>query len=366
MRSCLDSFGIHQHFFESLSMSNSRKILIVGAGLSGVSVAIHLLRKKVDVTLVDNGTNVSSMIAAGLINPLVFRRMTKGWRVDDFIPYVKEFYSSIEEESGMKFFEKLPIRRLFSTEHERELWVKKQLREDFQEYMTPLEESDDTYDRCKNPFGSGRIKNAFVVHPTGFLPASKQIIAENGTLLNEEFDYQELDGTNYKGNQYDDVIFCEGYHGMDNPWFSFLPINPTKGEVLTVRSEELPEDESLNRKCFNLPLGNKEFKIGATIDWNNTSLELTEEGRNEILEKLSFIIDEKVEIVRQQAGIRPGPISRRPYIGTHPNHPHYHVFNGLGSKGYLLCPLLSKEFVDYLLEGKELDPEVRIERYLDR
>ncbi len=347
-------------------MSKSKKIVVVGAGLSGVSVALHLQRKGVDVTLVDNGENVSSLVAAGLINPLVFRRMTKGWRVDDFIPYIKSFYTSVEEESGINFFESLAIRRLFSSEHERELWVKKQSREDFADYMTPLEASDDHYDRCKNPFGSGRIRNAFVVHPTGFLVAAKQIMTEKGSILTESFDYSQLEGTSYKGEHFDEVIFCEGYHGMNNPWFSFLPINPTKGEVLTVRSEQLPEDESLNRKCFNLPLGNKEFKIGATIDWNNTSLELTEEGRDEILEKLSFIIDEKVEIVRQQAGIRPGPISRRPYIGAHPDFPNYHVFNGLGSKGYLLCPLLAKEFVDHLLDGKELDPEVRIERYLKR
>jgi glycine/D-amino acid oxidase-like deaminating enzyme len=150
---------------------------------------------------------------------------------------------------------------------------------------------------------------------------------------------------------------------MNNPWFSFLPINPTKGEVLTVRSEKLPENESLNRKCFNLPQGEKQFKIGSTIDWNNTSLATTEEGKAEILNNLSTIIDEEVEVLGHQAGIRPGSKDRRPFIGTHPEFPNYHVFNGLGSKGYMLCPLLSKEFADWLLDGKELDSEVRIERY---
>lgn len=343
-------------------MSNSRKILVVGAGLSGVSVAIQLLRRGVDVTLMDNGKNASSIIAAGLINPLVFRRMTKGWRVDDFVPYSIEFYTSIEADSGSSFFESLPLRRLFSTEHERELWLKKQSREDFKAYMTPLEEADDNYSRSINPFGSGRIKNAFVVHPSQFLPAAKKIVSRLGQIINGNFEYGELNGTTYNGNHYDDVIFCEGYLGMNNPWFSFLPINPTKGEILTVHSETLPEDESLNRKCFNLPLGEKQFKIGSTIDWNNTSLEPTDEGKNEILQKLSYIIDEEVQILKHQAGVRPGPHDRRPYIGTHPEHQNYHVFNGLGSKGYLLCPLLSKEFVDYLLDGKELDPEVRIDR----
>ena len=344
-------------------MSSSRKILVVGAGLSGVSVSIQLLRKGVDVVLVDNGKNASSIIAAGIMNPLVFRRMTKGWRVDDFVPYSVEFYSSIEADSNTSFFESLPMRRLFSTEHERELWVKKQVCEDFQNYMTPLEESDDNYSRSINQFGSGRIKNAYTVHPSRFLPAAKSIVSHEGYILKEDFDYSELKGTEYKGAQYDDVIFCEGYLGMNNPWFSFLPINPTKGEVLTVRSETLPEDESLNRKCFNLPLGEKLFKIGSTIDWNNTSLETTEEGKAEILTNLSYIVDEKVEVIDHLAGVRPGSKDRRPFIGTHPEHQNYHVFNGLGSKGYLLCPLLSKEFADWIIEGKALDPEVLIERY---
>jgi glycine oxidase len=348
-------------------MSIPRKILVVGAGLSGVSVSIHLLQRGVDVTMVDNGKNASSLVAAGIMNPLVFRRMTKGWRVDDFVPYCKAFYSSIEAESTTSFFENLPIRRLFSTEHERELWLKKQNREDFQDYMTPLTEEDDNYSRSLNPFGSGRIKNAFAVHPTRFMPAAHQVVTQKGgQIIREDFDYSSLKGTEYKGVSYDDVIFCEGYLISNNPWFSFVPVNPTKGEVLTVHSEVLPEDESLNRKCFNLPLGDKKFKIGSTIDWNNTSLEPTEAGKAEILEKLSYIIEEEVEIVKHQAGVRPGPHDRRPYIGSHPEHTNYHVFNGLGSKGYLLCPLLAKEFVEWMLDGQELDPEVRVERVLPK
>ena len=73
------------------------KFLIVGAGLSGITVAIQLIRKGANVTLIDNGINFSSHVAAGMINPFVFRRMTKSWRVDDFIPNLKAFYRGMEK-----------------------------------------------------------------------------------------------------------------------------------------------------------------------------------------------------------------------------------------------------------------------------
>ncbi len=60
-------------------------ILIVGAGLAGTSLAQRLLEKQQQVTLIDSGQNNSTAIAAGIINPMDFRRMNKSWRVDDFL-----------------------------------------------------------------------------------------------------------------------------------------------------------------------------------------------------------------------------------------------------------------------------------------
>jgi glycine/D-amino acid oxidase-like deaminating enzyme len=50
-------------------------------------------------------------------------------------------------------------------------------------------------------------------------------------------------------------------------------------------------------------------------------------------------------------------------LGTHHTIKNYHIFNGLGAKGYMLAPLISKEFVSYLLNDDNLDPEVDINRY---
>lgn len=339
-----------------------KNLLIVGAGLAGQSLAIHCQRAGLHVTLVDNGVNHSSRIAAGLINPLVFRRMTKSWRVDEFIPYLKEFYNSVEAESGQSFFHDLTIRRMFSNQHERELWLDKQEREEFQNYMARTTSEDDNYDKVINNFGSGRVKNAAWVDTATFLDEGRQLIGREGVILNEEFHYNDLDHLTYKGVTYSDVIFCEGYLGKRNPWFGDLPLNQTKGDTLDIRSAHIPQDESVNRKCFVLPKGDHLFKVGSTYEWNNDDPTPNEKGKKEILEKLSYLTNEELEVVEHAAGVRPTTYDRRPLMGAHPEHPHYHIFNGLGTKGYMIAPLMAKEYTEYLLGRAPLHKEVNISR----
>ena len=116
-------------------------------------------------------------------------------------------------------------------------------------------------------------------------------------------------------------------------------------------------------KCFLLPIGENTFRLGATYVWNTPDRSLTEEAKIDLQEKMLLLSKKEYKITEQQAGIRPTTPDRRPVIGRHPEFEKLLIFNGLGTKGYLMAPLLAKEFVDYL-EGKgELDKEVRIDRF---
>jgi glycine/D-amino acid oxidase-like deaminating enzyme len=70
-----------------------------------------------------------------------------------------------------------------------------------------------------------------------------------------------------------------------------------------------------------------------------------------------------VEVLQQVAGIRPTVPDRRPILGRHPIYSNLSLFNGLGTKGYMMAPLLSKEMCLYLLENKSLHKEVVIDRF---
>lgn len=336
-----------------------KNILVVGAGVAGISVAKNLLDRGITTTVIDNGQNDCSAIAGALITPMVFRRMNKSWRVDEFIEEVKVFYPQF----GDDILEEVPLRRMFSSVQEREFWLKKMIQSEYSNYLVPIEPEDDSFNLVKNEYGSGRLKNVFKVNSASFMDSGKSYIEQHGIFLNGAFDYSRLNLSEYKGTNYTDIVFCEGHQIRKNPWFGSLPVNKTKGEILTVHATSIPSDLSVNRKCFMLPLGNSRFKVGSTYSWNDDSVSPTENGRDQILNNLSVITDEKVKIEDHVAGVRPTTIDRRPIMGTHDTYNFLHVFNGLGTKGFLLAPTLAKEFVSYLLDNSELDPEVRLNRF---
>lgn len=340
------------------------RILVVGAGLAGYCTAHHLLKAGIDVSIIDKEQNVSTSVAAGIINPIVFRRTTLSWRLDELIDFGYPFYQELEKLTEQSFFRLVPIRRLFAHEQERNTWLKKQEQEEYSKYLKPLSKEDLEFDFPQNTCGTGVVLNTASVNTKIFLEANRQFFIAKRQYKNETFEYELLDAEKgiYKDETFDYVIFCEGKDGKYNPWFSYLPLSQTKGEVLDIKLS-LSTDYSLNRKCFLMPQENGTFKTGSTYVWKTDDATPTEEGKNEILKNLSSITDEVPEIIGHKAGVRPTVVDRRPLLGKHPQFEKLVILNGLGTKGFMIAPLISKELVDHLLNGNELHPETKISRF---
>lgn len=340
-------------------------ILIIGAGLAGICLADQLYKRNISFTVIDDGQNRSTRIAAGIINPLVFRRTTKSWRIDEFLPETLRFFNEKSSEWGQTYFTPVPIRRAFSHLQEKEDWLKKQEQEDFSPYMKKISEEDDTYSSVINTCGTAQVLQSGYIQTQSFLEDAHTWLKSINAFREEHFEYQDLDpsaGT-YKQEAFAEIVFCEGYSGIYNPWFSYLPLEATKGEILTVRSEHIPEDESLNRKCFVLPVGNHSFKVGATYTWRTDDTLLTQEAKQQLTDDLTGLTSAPFEITDHQAGIRPTVIDRRPLLGRHYQYPKLSIMNGLGAKGFLMAPSIAKELADFLLYNSPLDKETDIQRY---
>lgn len=215
--------------------------------------------------------------------------------------------------------------------------------------------------------GAGSVLQAGNIDTSVFLNATGNFLISTNSFFAETFDHSALehkkDQIIYKGNSAGSVIFCEGHLIGKNPFFSFIPMKPAKGEVLTIRCKELNIDYVLNKGFFILPLGDNVYKVGATYNWEDLNDAASDAGRKELEDKLKKLVPFPYEILKQEAGVRPSVIDRRPVIGKHPKHPELMVFNGFGTKAVMLVPYFAKQFCDYLEGKSELDKEVDCKRF---
>jgi glycine/D-amino acid oxidase-like deaminating enzyme len=340
------------------------KILIVGGGIAGITTALHLLERNISFKLIDQGNNMSTRTAAGMINPIVFRRTTKSWRVDEFMPSLINFYQKVEKETNQSFFNQLKLRRIFSSIQEKNEWIKKQIRTDYNQYLEEITPKDDQYNLVNSPFGSGRVKQCYWVNSELFMTTCLEYLSLKNKVINEKVDLNKYNPElkKYDNETYDKVIFCEGNSVKNNPLFAYLDIRSTKGQLLTISALNIPEEESLNRKCFVLPIGKNIFKIGSTYEWDAMDSLPTEVGKQLILENFQVLTNHIPELIEHTAGIRPTTFDRRPFLGEHPKFKDNFIFNGLGTKGYMIAPLLSEELIKHIFDGAPLHPEVLVER----
>lgn len=341
----------------------NRDIIIVGQGIAGSVLALELIKRGKSVIVIDKPElSSSSRVAAGIWNPVVFKRLTKSWMIDELCPCLNKFYIGAEKLLNAKFLEERKIAKLFTEEQEINLW-KKKLSEDMRDYLSEeiLEMQSPTVSKY------AIVKQAGNLDTIAFLNSTTQYLKANSSYLEETFNHEELkidsSGVSYKDITANEIIFCEGHLVKNNPHFNYIPFKPAKGDVLTITCNELNIDFILNKGFFIMPLGNNTFKVGATYNWQDLTDVPNPAGKEELINKLKKLIPYEFEVIKHEAGVRPSVIDRRPVLGTHPTYPQLKIFNGLGTKAVMLAPFFAKQFCDYLIEGKDLNEEVDVKRF---
>lgn len=351
-----------------LSIAMKVDFIIVGQGLAGTLLTYELFRQnKTFLVFDDPGQSKASDVAAGLINPVVFRRMTKSWMVDDAFPQMETTYRQMEELLQAQFY--FPSRMLkILNEGEVDFWKEKVFANQLEPY---LQHEPDLNYRNRN------ITNAFsfgCVNKSGHFDIQKLISAYSGFLnrqnriRNEKFIYQKLilqpGCVDYEDVIAEKIIFCEGFAASENPFFKNLKFKHSKGEVLELKNPELKLNEIVSDDVFVMPIGNDRYKVGATYSWDELNWETTDAARKELLTKLKNIISANSEVLNQKVGIRPTMHDRKPVIGLLPDNPQIGIFNGLGSKGVLLGPYFARQLANYLVGSSAyIHPEADINRY---
>ena len=330
---------------------NSGTVLIVGQGICGTVLSSLCFQNKIPFHVIDHPSNGSASIpAAGIINPVVFKRMLPGWMVESLLPIAFEYYSAMEKILNDTFFYPTGILKIISNENENILWAKGESNDTLSLFLSKNDVVNPALSEVLTTHHSLKlIKKAGWVDAPKFLSLWRKFLTQNQHITESVFDYNQLiinqnQTVTYKNHTYNNIVFCEGNSVIKNPWFNHLPWVPTKGDLLLIKTEKkIPTNFVLNRNGFLIPMETEHLWLaGSTYHWDDQSPLPSAKGREEIINKIKKIIAVNFEIIDHWCGIRPGVTDRRPILGKHHLHPQINIFNGMGTKGFLLAPGLAE------------------------
>jgi len=322
--------------------------IIVGQGLAGTLLANELINQGKSILVIDDPSkSKASEVAAGLINPIVFRRLTKSWLFDTVFPQMESTYRKLEELLNQQFYFPCQIYRILS-EDELVLWKSRVFAGQLSIQLKLEADQDIINQAIHSPNGIGRVTNAGRLDIQNLISNYLNFLFQINSIKKEKFIYNELviesDYIRYKDLLAEKIIFCEGNAASQNPYFSNLNFKHSKGEILEVKIPNLKLDEIISQDVFVMPVGEDCYKVGATYTWDILNDQITDSARNELLVKFKNITSLSTEIIRHKAGIRPTMHDRKPVIGFLPDSPRIGIFNGLGSKGVMVGPYFARQF----------------------
>ena len=346
--------------------------LIIGSGLAGGILGLRLQKAGKKIAIIDNNDpNAAYRVAGGVWNAITFRRILKGWQADVLTDEAHRFYDGLQKEWKLDFYSQKDVVRIFSDVAFQNNWLAKSTEPEYSDFLSDDFPSEIEQLPVNLPFGCGSVKKAGFVDLNIFMPALQNYLKSNTQYMIDEFDYDEInfsnDGVIYKDLEAKAIIFCEGYGMVSNPFFNWLPMRATKGEILKLKNPGWDFDFILNNGKHLIDNKDGTLSLGATFDWTNLNNEPTLEAKEALLKHIEKNFNYKDwEVLDQKAGIRPTIADRRPLTGKHPKYDNLYVFNGLGTKGVLISPWLSIMMTDYLCNDSPLHSESNSDRFLKK
>jgi len=347
-----------------------RHFLIIGQGLAGSILTKTLIENEQAVTVVDNVSPQSaSRIAAGIINPLTGQRMVIAPDVSYCLPAAIERYTSLAEEFNQSFYSSRQMLRLFNNSSDKDRFRSRKDDASYGEYLGEAFDAGKSGEPINDSQGGFKQKHTGYLNISLLLDCLKEHFKKYATYIDGQFDYDELEIANnafhWKDNRFDHVVFCEGANAVNNPWFRWLPFQLSRGELLSINSEQRLPTSIINKGHWLLPLDEYRAKIGASYSWSWTDETPSVEAKQDLIRSAEEMVPAAtpLAITDHQCGIRPTTKDKQPFIGRHPQFRELYCFNGFGSRGGMLIPYYANCLVDNLLKEKSLPTSVDVNRF---
>jgi len=322
--------------------------LIVGQGIAGTLAAFMLHRYDMPFMMIDPGNTLSSsQVAAGMFTPISGKRKTIPPLAGEQISLAITVYRQLEQLLETPLLHLQNVYQVYHDAAECDNLVAKGRLPLFDSYLhlNPV-----AIPQLHQPLGACTIGASGWVDCAALIQHFSQWLKDRSLLLEDVFDYTQLkvakQGIMYEGNTFCNIIFCEGYQAINNPFFSQEKIIPCKGNVLTIHSASLPANYIIKKNgIYLVPLGDGLFKVGATYQWNNASTIPDNEGRLQLEQQLHQLLNCDYTVVDHQAGVRPTTLNREVTCCQHPKLTGMYMFNGLGTKGVTQAPWYARQLV---------------------
>jgi len=340
--------------------------ILVGSGLASIMFAEQLRLHKKSFLVISNRSQQASVVASGLYNPVVLKRFTATWNAAIHLEKAIPKYAGLEQLLGLKLDYVLPIHRVFNSVKEQNNWFLACDKPLLTKFLNP-ELLNNTNPSIKAPFGFGAVNHTGRIDTQSLIESYREFLLKRNQFIEETFEYNDLiestEGVEYHSIKAQRIVFTEGFGIHKNPYFKYLPLEGTKGELITIQAPTLKLESILKSSIFVIPMEEDRYLVGSTYEWTDKTNSPTQEAKTELLEKLERLIDCEFEVVDQRAGIRPTVVDRRPLVGQHSNHKSMYVLNGLGTRGVLVAPAMAEALYNSIENDTPLPEEIDINRF---
>lgn len=341
-------------------MSPTHDVIVSGHGLAGAAFVEECWRRGLRVAVVGEARpGEASRVAAGLVNPVVIKRMLPSWRAEEIFPLAHAHYTTIELREGGAIWHGMPLDTVLANESAVRQWTARQQAPELAPFVRPGTEHRPPVEGIRCGYGLVRLEACARLDVAAWLATQQDRLHATGDRIGPVNARIGPGGVQAGPFSAPLLVRCEGA-------FAHLPgLVPVKGETLLLRIPGLDLPHVVHNGVFLLPLGADLYRLGATFKWTDVWEGPTAEGRRWLLDKLgTLLVPDKmarVTVLEHVAGVRPTSKDRRPILGR--IAPHEAVFNGLGSRGALLAPWCAQHLAAHLFDGAPLDREVDVQRF---
>ncbi|MFQ3598855.1 MAG: glycine oxidase ThiO [Chloroherpetonaceae bacterium] len=348
-------------------------VVIVGGGIIGLSIGWQLLRRGIEVTLIEKGEagKAASWLAAGMLAP----NAEVGFEEINFLKFGEKslslypmFLDELREDSGIA----VPLDEcgtlMIALDRDDREYLKRLY--DFRKSLKlPAEWLSGIEARNLEPMLSPKVvsglwlTNDAQIDNRLLVSALKQAFLNKGGTLIEQCPVHSVDvsantlQTEIGAIQFSRLVLaigCWSRHIDGIPDEHLPPVRPVKGQILTL---QMSQDLTLSKvirspRVYLAPKHDGRLVVGATSEERGFDESITAGGVLDLLQEGYEAVPAIYEMTLQEVrvGLRPASRDNEPILGESP-YPNIFYATGHYRHGILLAPITALEMSNYLLNG---------------